>query len=145
MSDILDDDGVIYINFTDQGEGQSLKTRNSRRAVPVHKQLLSDGFLGMIPKEGRLFTTGTKDAASKRLNTAINSAGIKDESKVFHSLRHTFKSACRAAGLDEDTHDRLTGHKSSHVGRSYGTHSIAALKVAIDKVEFGIDWLWEPQ
>ncbi|WP_377811797.1 DUF6538 domain-containing protein (plasmid) [Azospirillum sp. A29] len=138
-NDIQNEDGVTYINFTDQGAGQSLKTKNSRRAVPVHKQLLSDGFLDMLPKEGRLFTHGNKSAASKRLNTAIDSAGVKDESKAFHSLRHTFKSACRAAGLDEDTHDRLTGHKSSHVGRSYGTHSIAALKVAIDKVAFGIE------
>lgn len=138
-NDIRNDDGVVYINFTDQGEDQKLKTKNSRRPVPVHKQLLSDGLLDIIPKEGRLFTSGTKDAASKRLNRAIRQSGIMDKGKVVHSARHTFKSACRAAGLDEDTHDRLTGHKSSHVGRSYGTHSVAALKVAIDKVKFGIE------
>jgi len=138
-NDIRNDGGVMYIDFTDQGEDQRLKTKNSRRPVPVHKQLLSDGLLDFIPKEGRLFTSGTKDAASKRLNRVIRQSGIMDKEKVVHSARHTFKSACRAVGVDEDISDRLTGHKSSHVGRNYGTHSIAALKVAIDKVEFGIE------
>lgn len=136
-ADVRTDDGVLYLNLA-EGEGQSLKTENSRRVVPLHRQLIADGFEEFLPEAGRLFQGGSA-AASKRLNRAIKAAGITDEGKVVHSARHTFKSACRDAGLDEDTHDRLTGHRSSHVGRSYGKHSIASLKAAIDKIGFGIE------
>lgn len=137
--DVRTDEGILYLHLSEEGDGQSLKTENSRRAIPVHRKLIEDGFEAFLPGTGKLFPNGTKDAASKRLNRAIRDAGVTDEGKVVHSARHTFKSACRAAGLDEDTHDRLTGHKSSHVGRNYGTHSIASLKAAIDKVQFGIE------
>ena len=30
----------------------------------------------------------------------------------FHSFRHSFKTACRAAGIEEAVHDSLTGHAS---------------------------------
>jgi integrase len=47
--------------------------------------------------------------------------GMADRRKVFHSFRHSFKDACRAAGLGEEVHDALTGHRSNGgVGRSYG-------------------------
>ncbi|WP_372397833.1 site-specific integrase [Azospirillum sp. HJ39] len=135
--DIKKEGGVLYFNLTDEGE-KSLKTASSYRKVPVHQQLISDGIEDFVPSEGPMFG-GRHAAASQRLNRVIDRAGITDESKTFHSLRHTFKSACRAAGLDEDTHDRFTGHKSSHVGRSYGKHSIPSMKAAIDKVQFGIE------
>jgi integrase len=46
--------------------------------------------------------------------------GITDARKVFHSFRHTFKCACRRAGISEEVHDALTGHRNGSVGRSYG-------------------------
>src|SRR5437763_17084651 len=45
--------------------------------------------------------------------------GITNPRKVFHSFRHTFKRACRAARIEEELHDALTGHTSASVGRRY--------------------------
>ncbi|MDR6769350.1 site-specific integrase [Azospirillum sp. BE72] len=135
--DVQVESGTLYFNLTDEGE-KSLKTASSYRKVPIHQQLILDGIKDFFPTEGALFS-GRAAAASQRLNRAIDRAGITDKSKTFHSLRHTFKSACRTAGLDEDTHDRFTGHKSSHVGRNYGKHSIPSMKAAIDKVRFGVE------
>ncbi len=32
---------------------------------------------------------------------------ITDRRKVFHSLRHSFKTACRRAGIRKESHDAL--------------------------------------
>jgi hypothetical protein len=40
-----------------------------------------------------------------------------------HSLRHNFKDALRAGGVQEDLSDALTGHSVATVGRSYGARA----------------------
>jgi hypothetical protein len=54
--------------------------------------------------------------------------GITDDSKVFHSFRHTFKDALRTAGVPEDLNDALAGQKNSSVGRSYGAKQKSGAK-----------------
>ena len=136
-SDIRKVDGVWCFDFNEEGDGKSLKTRNSIRQVPIHKQLIEDGLLKCLPESGPLFP-GNQGPASQRLIRRIKKAGIVGN-KPFHSTRHTFKSAARQAKIGEDVHDRLTGHRAQHVGREYGTHSLPGLKEAIDLVCFGIE------
>jgi integrase len=46
---------------------------------------------------------------------------------VFHSFRHGFKDALRAAGVSEDVNDALTGHAGgSSVARGYGAKDMNA-------------------
>jgi integrase len=45
---------------------------------------------------------------------------VDHPAKTFHSFRHTFKRACREAGISEEIHHALTGHSGGGVGRSYG-------------------------
>jgi integrase len=59
---------------------------------------------------------------------------ITDARKVFHSFRHTFKSAGRRAGVEEEIHDALTGHVSGAVGRAYSDYPLGPLKAAVDRV-----------
>jgi len=67
--------------------------------------------------------------------------GITDPRKVFHSLRHSFKDACRAARIEEELHDALTGHTSASVGRKYGNGvPLEVLAEAVAKVSHkGLD------
>jgi hypothetical protein len=69
--------------------------------------------------------------------------GIEDESKVFHSFRHTFKRMTRDAGISEEMHDALTGHANKgSVGRGYGAgFSIKPLADAVARLESPIDHL----
>ena len=102
----------------------------------MHKQLIADGFMERLEsKNGRLFSL-TPRGASKRLNRRISEARIADDSKVFHSLRHTFKTAARRV-MEQEFHDKLTGHASQSVGQRYGEY--LDLKEKIDKVQFGIE------
>ena len=137
VSDVRTDEtsGVTALFFTkDRERGKHLKTRQSQRAVPVHPELVKLGFLDYVQDVRRtrgddawLFPliapdTGGVKAWSKWFGRYIREAGITDRAKVFHSFRHNFKDALRAAGVGEEVHDALTGHSTrGEVSREYGT------------------------
>ena len=110
-----------------------VKTKPSRRRIPIHQTLLDLEFLEYVEtlrraKDERLFP-GLKQNRSGRWTPAWSKwwgryarrkANIVDPRKVLHSFRHTFKDACRACHIPEEVHDALTGHSGSGVGRTYG-------------------------
>jgi len=143
----------------DRERSKRVKTRQSRRAVPVHPQLVKLGFLDYVQDEQRtrgddawLFpliapdTRGVK-AWSKWFGRYIRDIGIIDRAKVFHSFRHNFKDALRRAGVNEEVHDALTGHSTrGEVSREYGTKDMTRrfgwqiLANAVAKVDYpGVD------
>ena len=141
VSDVRTDDAskVTAIFITkDRERGKRLKTRQSERAVPVHPELVKLGFLDYVQDiqyahgdNAWLFpliapeTKGVK-AWSKWFGRYIRSIGITDPAKVFHSFRHNFKDALRAAGVGQEVHDALTGHGTrGEVSREYGTKDMA--------------------
>jgi integrase len=152
--------GVTALFITkDRERGKRLKTRQSQRAVPVHSELVKLGFLDYVQDARRthgddawLFPliapgTGGVKAWSKWFGRYLREAGINDRAKVFHSFRHNFKDALRAAGVGEEVHDALTGHSTrGEVSREYGTKDITkrfgwqTLASAIAKVAYpGLD------
>ena len=93
------------------------------------------GFLNFVEdvcrehgKPARLFpllTPGSRgrlgEGWSKWFGRYIRSIGITNTASVFHSFRHGIKDALRAAGVDEDVNDALTGHVGpGTVARKYG-------------------------
>jgi len=56
----------------------------------------------------------------------------------FHSLRHTWKTAARAAKIPRELHDEISGHEDGSVGSSYGSVPIPRLKQEIDKIKFDV-------
>lgn len=132
IKDIRYVDGLgHYINITDEGENQKLKTTSSRRRVPVHPVLIACGFTDYVAagsKQRQLFPNLKPNPRGKFggyfsnffSGYLRNDVGITDTRKVFHSFRHTFKDICRKVGIEEAVHDALTGHGSQSVGRKYG-------------------------
>jgi integrase len=133
-TDASSDIAVITIK-EDLEQGRTLKTLASRRVVPVHPELIRIGFLqfttGLRPKEGKetrlfpLLTAGPRgglgEAWSKWFGRYIRGIGITNPDSVFHSFRHTFKDALRAAGVGEDVNDALLGQVGpGTVARQYG-------------------------
>ena len=140
-SDITRDDatGQPIIAITeDEARGTRLKTRSSRRVVPVHPELVRLGFLDVVDERRArsgmsaplfpLLTPGPRgsfaEGWSKWFGRYIRDIGITSPNRVFHSLRHSFKDALRAAGVSEDVNDALTGHSGGGVGRSYGAKDV---------------------
>lgn len=154
VGDVLKDPVAgYYLNIIDEPDGESrktVKTAGSRRKVPLHPELVKAGFIRYrdhIAKSGseRLFPELKPDRHghatgnwSKWFGRYLRGTiGITDPRKVFHSFRHTFKDACRDAGLPEDVHDALTGHVNDSVSRGYGSgHSLKVLAQAMAKIKY---------
>lgn len=150
---------VWFFNITDIGEDQRLKVgAKNRREVPVHAELVHLGLIVWRLRRGAevgldapLFPSFEANGAKKRsgawskwFNRYLrDDCGIADPRKVFHSFRHTFKDACRNAGIPEDHHDQLTSHASRgrNAGRGYGIGlSVDALNRSVQKVRYrGLD------
>lgn len=157
VADVACIDGIdclIIDDNTDEGaeEGtKRLKNRASRRRLPLHPVVIEAGFLDYVATmreqgHNRVFPTLKADADGKYAS-AFSKAfmaylrkklTITDKSKVFHSFRHCFRSACREAGLDEEMADALMGHShGQRTGRSYGEgFSLPRLHQAVCKLEY---------
>lgn len=152
VDDVKSEDGVTYLDLNTIGEGKHIKNKGSRRKVPVHPELVRDGFLRYVDElaksgERQVFPELAPDkrgvwtgALSKWLNRYLDTIGISDPRKVIHSFRHTFKDACRKARIPESVHDALTGHTNGSVGRGYGSgEPLDVLAEAVDKIKYPID------
>ena len=90
---------------------------------------------------------GFGEAWSKWFGRYIRDLGIHNRASVFHSFRHGFKDALRAAEVSEDVNDALTGHAGlGTIGRQYGAKQmirrfgITTLAAAVAKVSYsGLD------
>jgi integrase len=151
---------LLYIT-AQASRGKRLKTKASRRVVPIHAQLVKLGFLKFVEdvrkRDGEkafLFPLLAVDkgragvkAYSKWFGRYLRAQGVSDTAKVFHSFRHGFKDALRKASPDEELRDALTGHRGpKSVGRDYGAKEmltrfgIKLLKNAVEKVAYqGLD------
>lgn len=159
VTDVAKIDGIwcLLIIGTDKkgkvkpANAKHLKNRSSRRRLPIHPKVIEAGFLRYVQKikdeqHLRLFPTLKPDRYGK-LTSGFSKAymeytretlGITDPNKVFHSLRHNFRDACREANLGEEMSDALMGH-SSHgkTGRGYGrSFSLAKRHEAICRISY---------
>lgn len=155
ITDVKEEDGIAYldINTLDRRAGKRVKNRSSRRKLPLHPELLRCGLLEYVEErrragDERLFpdlrpsVTGQVTGNwSKWWGRYTDGLRITDPRKVFHSFRHAFKDACRAAEITEEVHDALTGHTTPSVGRKYGGGvPLQVLAEAVAKVSYkGLD------
>jgi integrase len=151
---------LFYIT-AQASRGKNLKTKASRRVVPIHAQLVRLGFLKFVEdvrkRDGEkafLFPLIATDkgragvkAYSKWFGRYLRAQGVSDTAKVFHSFRHGFKDALRQGKVSQEIHDALTGHaQASTVSGGYGAKEMLArfgvkvLKSAVAKVAYrGLD------
>lgn len=131
LDDVRQEDGVSYLFINTIGEGKRVKNRSSRRKVPVHAQLVVLGFLDYVAERRKVKDiTLFPDLKSKRAEITaawsawwgryMDSIGIVDRRKVFHSFRHLVKRSLRDAGVDKTLRDALMGHAHEDVAEDYG-------------------------
>jgi integrase len=136
--DVREVEGVLCFDVRPH-EGRGLKTRASRRLIPVHPELLRAGFTAdLLP-----FKAAGKMASahywSKRVNGWLRDvAGITDPQLSFHSARHTVKDRLRAARVPESEQRAVMGHAGSGIADGYGLGFPASvLAEAISKIHYG--------
>jgi integrase len=130
--------GCALVLEKDRMLGKSLKTKQSARIIPVHPELTHLGFERYIEtirtKSGPkawLFpgvAPQSKYGASnwsKWFSSHLRETGISDRSKVFHSFRHGFIDALRAAGVNPEVNKALVGHGTGgSVHEGYGAKAM---------------------
>ena len=146
-----------YLDITDTGAGQHLKTRASRRRVPLRDEVIALGFLRCVEKmksggHVELFPALKANADGGRSAGFTRWFGIflrelvriGDKRKTLHSFRHGFRELCREAEIDGDVQRALVGHTRRTGKRDadelYGreTYPLRPLFTAIRKLEFPI-------
>lgn len=144
LTDIYEEQGVWVFDLE-----EATKNVRSKRLVPIHAKLIELGLLGYVrglqrKGESRLFPDWEPEDKINRwfLRTFKRQVGIGDRRKVFHSFRHTLKTALAHHGVNRDVSDLITGHKDQSVGGIYiGDASVTmvrSMKEGIDRVEFPI-------
>ncbi len=120
------------------------KTDNGIRLVPVHPMLIELGLLEFIratPANTLIFRDQSDDALGKFFARLIKSARYPSSKLTFHSLRHTFTDAARAARIGKEIIQALVGHSGGSVTDAYGTgYPFEVLAEAMQKITFwGLD------
>jgi len=164
--DVKCEDGIWYFFIREARENQEkstkrLKTKQSRRRVPIHPEIKKIGFMKYVEERRKdqsnplLFTDARiskngyySDAISKRFRTFLN-ATLPKTSATFHSFRHNFRDALREAGIEnQEVIEALGGWEDSRsrsAQRGYGRGlSLNLLYENISKIEyknFAIDHL----
>lgn len=101
VTEISEEGGIKYLDLRQLG----LKTKGSRRMVPLHDNLTHLQF-PLATSQGRL--------------QRLIRNNFDDETVSLHSLRHTWKDLARDAGVTEEMHKFITGHSAGDVSGNYG-------------------------
>jgi len=140
--DIQEIEGVWTVRITP--EAGSTKTKKAR-TVPLHEHLIEQGIIAAISdKHGPLFynpdnarggsSRGQYKKVGMFLAAWVRGLGITDPSiQPNHAWRHTFKTICLEAGIEERAADYMQGHSSKGQGRRYGSNTIPALNGQLAK------------
>lgn len=126
---VRSDDGILFFDI-ERGTGQSAKSNNARRFVPIHSQLLELGFMELVERQKkmgkrRIFDQVNRSKSSKMTYTATftkkftyyrKSRKIYEKRLDFHALRTTFNSKMVGYAIPDTARRYMMGHKNEDVG-----------------------------
>lgn len=136
--DLLSVEGIQVMSI------RSAKTEAGVRKVPVHPSLISFGlgdYVSALQEDSLLFPDTSDQAYSKHFARLLDSLKITDTKLTYHSFRHTFIDALRAARVEEPVIQSIVGQSSGNVTRQYGSgYPDSFLRDAIARVAYsGLD------
>tara|TARA_R110002124_G_scaffold22576_10_gene84952 strand:+ start:97 stop:1737 length:1641 start_codon:yes stop_codon:yes gene_type:complete len=151
LDDICEIDGYHVMMIRDNAV-RGLKTKQSRRTLPIHSKIIDLGFLDFVGKlkqsrQERLFPEAL---AKKRgqvgynvslwFSAQVKAQELKGRYLTFHALRHSFEDRLREADLHGTAlGHHLAGRLVSGTSASYGSgFSTSKLKEAIERVDYGM-------
>jgi integrase len=155
--DVKKEDGIPFIEIRKEREDGSesdkrIKTKQSKRRVPIHPEILKMGFLSFVEQRKgdasshRLFPDLPRGASgyysdpfSKWFAGFVEKTLGEKCRATFHSFRHQFRDALREAGVSTEDAERLGGWEVGmhSAEREYGHGpSLKRLRQQIQKVKF---------
>jgi len=161
LEDIRQELGVWIISINRTGSKQ-LKTSDSERLVPIHKQLIETGFLDYHQARLDIVKQDMKAplfenirvygdlspghvasrwylGSSQSSHGYLGLCGLGEEGLTYHGLRHTFINQFRRQNLDLAKAKALVGHADKSTTGGYGDcYPAGVLKDELDKIDFGL-------
>jgi integrase len=143
VANIEKNGGAYFIKVTSAGEGQSVKSAAGHRLIPIHSKLIELGFLTYVERQSGALLWPDLPRRSGKVGGFFSQffGQLRKEldipqDVVFHSFRHTFRSALAEKGISELIIDRLLGHEhSGSVGAKVYTHvSLSLLTEAVESI-----------
>lgn len=144
-----EDDGAAEAGAVPATASRSLKSGESYRFIPVHRDVLALGFAEYVSWVRGLGHTqlfpdvrpGIHDSwsanYSKFFNRYLRQLGIKVRLLDWVSFRHGFKSATRSIPeLKPDVADYIQGHAQHRASQGYGHFPADVLEYSINLMEF---------
>ena len=147
-------EGIPGMRIRAEHSTQSVKNKPSRRVVPLHPKIAADvlaqsengseWLFPSFPHHRRAHHADKLQAAfngrfdhkhGRYLGLLRRACGITDKNLTLHSTRHSFITACRAAGVPDSTWERITGHGKKTVSERYGTVPLIVLASAMASVD----------
>ncbi|MBY5769587.1 tyrosine-type recombinase/integrase [Rhizobium leguminosarum] len=150
---VIVENGVHCLHITPAPDGGSLKNEGSERTIPIHPDIIADGFLDYVKTRngGPLFYGGAKarpsvrrndeqkhpsKGVSNRLGAWVRSLGITDPRKApNHSWRHWVKTELPRNGISDRITDLLQGHTSQNDADDYFHGTVEDMLVAIKTLD----------
>ncbi|USD36467.1 site-specific integrase [Ferrimonas sp. SCSIO 43195] len=148
LDDFCVQDGLPCIHIRTDKPDQSLKTVHSERIIPIHQDLINEGFLKFVEArraEGhrRLFPelpSGNRRGFGHKPSLWFTKFRAKlgwGDGETFHSLRHTVITKLKRQGYSSDLVAGLVGHGHGSItfdryGKDYRVVEVAPLIRAID-------------
>jgi integrase len=121
---IVIDAEIPYFQFINQ-ENRDVKNNPSKRKVPMHPACLP-----VLPhfRQSKAIAPGKSwsENFGKNMQLPLGDAA--------HTLRHSFHTRCRDAGIEEYMIDILTGHAKASTTAQYGKTRLHLLEAAILKL-----------
>lgn len=123
------DDGIYFFDI-ERGTGQSAKSDNARRLIPIHSQVIELGFLELVERQRklgcqRIFAKVARSKSArltytanftKKFNYHRRTREVYEERQDLHSMRTTFNSKLVAAAVPDTARRYLMGHRNDDVG-----------------------------
>ncbi len=128
IKDIYYDQGIWAFDINKNSADKRLKTKTSKRLVPIHPALIDMGFLDYVEDikridKDRLFPHlahhgrgGYGVQPGRNFATYLTSLKITAKEKVFHSFRHTFGNTLKQLyEVSEEGRSELMGHAHRNI------------------------------
>lgn len=135
-----------------EDDDKSLKTKYSRRQIPIHENLINAGLLTLVDNlrangETKLFpdavrASGQFGSQSQWFGYYSDKAGVTDKETSFHSFRHVFCTYLTDNYIPEDIVIALSGHQYKSLAKTTyaksGKRDVGKLAKVINSIDYGL-------